>query len=104
MKTLILAVLFMVGCAGLPTNNHDKTAQDVEKSKITKEYAQCRLELWCTRTEDSLLKKGAFTAIGVYFGTTIEGACVKHHAAWGFDYRAPVEERCGKKSDYANDE
>lgn len=99
MKHIILAVFLLVlGCAVAPSDNLD--AQKDEKSKLTKEYAMCRLELWCTKTEDSLLKKGAFAAIGTYFGTTIEGACTEYHGAWGFDYRAPVEERCGKKSDY----
>lgn len=56
----------------------------------------CRLELYCTRSEDSVIKAGAFKAIEVYFGTDLnDGICEKHYQAWGFDYRLPVDERCG---------
>lgn len=66
-------------------------------SQQTKDYMKCRLEIYCTASEDSLVKKGAFTAIEIYFGTNLgDGICEKHYQAWGYDYREPAIERCGE--------
>lgn len=81
---LMLCFLVMVGCASAPIQDKDGA------------YYQCRLELYCNRSEGSMIKKGAFTAIEIYFSTDLgDGICEKHYQAWGYDYRLPAQQRCG---------
>ncbi len=59
------------------------------------EYMKCQIEIYCTKTENSILKAAAIRAVEVYFGTEIgNGICEKYYQPWGIDYRLPVEERC----------
>lgn len=70
-------------------------------SKNDKDFIKCRLELYCTKSEDSIVKKAAFTVIEIYFGTELnDGICEKHYQPWGYDYRVPVHERCGLDGDF----
>lgn len=92
MKNLVLFVLlfFISSC-------------DSNRSPLKKDnnYYKCRLEIYCTRSKNSLIKKSAFTGIEIYFGTNLEdGICKNHYQAWGFDYRNPAAERCGSLYDF----
>ena len=92
MKTSILLIIILLSAC---THTKDKIFQPE-----LHDYYKCRLELYCTRSEDSILKKAAFKAVETYFGTNLgDGICERHYQAWGFDYRKPAEQRCGKKED-----
>lgn len=96
MKNLIIlttAILALTACSQQQTVPPENAAQI--------EYYQCRLEILCSRSEDSIIKKGAFVAIETYFGTDLDdGLCKQHYQAWGLDYRKPAQERCGKQGDF----
>ena len=88
MKCLPITVLLLLtACSTTPKLNIPDNRR---------EWFSCKTELYCTRTEGSLVKAAAKKAIEIYFGTDLgDDFCEKYYQNWGFDYRLPVEERCG---------